>query len=278
MILPASIQTIESVAAHYDELDPVYRDIWGEHVHHGLWTSGEETAGEAVEALVDVVATRLDLEPGLPVIDIGCGYGAAARRISEIRGVRVTGVTISAVQAGRAVGDIRHQDWLANDFPDQRFARAYAIESSEHMVDKQRFFDEAFRTLWPGGRLVICTWLSRAAPRGWQVRHLLEPICREGRLPGLGDEDDYRRFAEASGFFVASVEDLSTRVSHTWTICARRLLGRILTDRRYLRMLLDPRARNRVFILTLLRMVAAYRTGSLRYCLMVLEKPQGGQI
>ena len=44
---------------------------------------------------------------------------------------------------------------LAARFPDARFDRAYAIESSEHMEDKQRFFTEAFRTLKPGGRLLL---------------------------------------------------------------------------------------------------------------------------
>lgn len=36
MILPNHAQQPEDVADHYDELDSVYRAIWGEHVHHGL--------------------------------------------------------------------------------------------------------------------------------------------------------------------------------------------------------------------------------------------------
>ena len=45
----ASSQEIrpEAVASHYDELDRFYRDIWGEHVHHGLWLRGEETPGDS---------------------------------------------------------------------------------------------------------------------------------------------------------------------------------------------------------------------------------------
>jgi tocopherol O-methyltransferase len=52
-------QTGADVAGHYDELDPVYRALWGEHVHHGLWTTGNETPAEAVTALSDRVATLL---------------------------------------------------------------------------------------------------------------------------------------------------------------------------------------------------------------------------
>jgi tocopherol O-methyltransferase len=40
MIVPRTVQTAESVARHYDTLDRFYREIWGEHVHHGLWRGG----------------------------------------------------------------------------------------------------------------------------------------------------------------------------------------------------------------------------------------------
>jgi tocopherol O-methyltransferase len=273
MITPRIAQTRDAVAAHYDELDPFYREIWGEHVHHGFWITGRETPREATDALVDHVAEQLALVPGMQVIDIGCGYGAAARRIGARHGVAVTGVTVSAVQAAHAPGIARHMDWLGNDFPDAAFAAAYAIESSEHMVDKQRFFDEARRTLCPGGRLVVCAWLARDAPSAWEVRHLLEPICREGRLPSMGDEADYRRLAEQAGFRVRIMEDISREVRRTWTICARRIAARLITDRRYVRFLVNARARNRIFLLTLVRLIAAYRTGAMRYCVLVLEVP-----
>jgi tocopherol O-methyltransferase len=43
MIVPREPQTGEDVAGHYDELDHVYREVWGEHVHHGLWRTGRES-------------------------------------------------------------------------------------------------------------------------------------------------------------------------------------------------------------------------------------------
>jgi len=43
VIVPNISQNAVAVADHYDELDPVYRRVWGEHVHHGLWATGRET-------------------------------------------------------------------------------------------------------------------------------------------------------------------------------------------------------------------------------------------
>ncbi len=281
MIVPNQPQSTDAVAAHYDELDHFYREVWGEHVHHGYWPTGHETPARAADALVDLLADRLAFSAGQTVCDIGCGYGATARRLAGHHATHVTGLTVSAMQAARARSrapargrlTILQQDWLANRFPDVSFDRAYAIESSEHMTDKQRFFNEAFRTLKPGGRFAVCAWLARDDPRPWEVRHLLEPICREGRLPNMGDERDYRTFAARAGFDVMSVEDLSARVRRTWPVCARRVLAGLLTRPRYLRYLLDRSAHNRIFAVTMLRIMIAYRTGAMRYCLMVFGKP-----
>jgi len=280
MILPRTPQTTAAVAAHYNDLDAFYREVWGDHVHHGYWATGRETPAEAAEALVDLLADRLDLRPGLAVVDIGCGYGETARRLAAMRGVDVTGLTVSAAQAGFAATkatagghvQIMVRDWLANGLPDAGFDRAYAIESSEHMPDKQRFFDEAFRVLRPGGVFGIYAWLSKTAPKPWEVRHLLEPICREGRLPSMGDEADYRRMAEAAGFRVELVSDISDRVRRTWSICLRRVVGKLVTDPRYRRFLMERSAENRVFALTLGRLLLAYRTRSMRYCLLLMRK------
>jgi tocopherol O-methyltransferase len=280
MIIPASEQTSAAVAQHYDDLDLFYRELWGDHVHHGLWITGLEKPAQAVENLIACLARHLELNPGQHVCDVGCGYGATAQWLAEHHEVHVTGVTISSVQAQRASqrcagsSQLRFlsRDWLDNGFDSASFDHVVAIESSEHMEDKQLFFDEAYRTLRPDGCLALCVWLARSNPRPWEVRHLLEPICREGRLPGMGTEVEYRMFAARAGFTVEVFEDLSLRVRKTWGICAARLARKLLTDRHYRRFLRDARASNRIFALTLLRIWTAYQTGSMRYGLLVARK------
>ncbi|GAB3266436.1 class I SAM-dependent methyltransferase [Arthrobacter pigmenti] len=276
MIVPDIPQNAVAVADHYDELDPVYRRVWGEHVHHGLWETGRETGAEAVEALTGAVGDRLRLMPGEVCVDIGCGYGSTARKLAATHRVRVTGFTLSAEQAHYAAAhpapdvDIHLRDWLVNGRTDASADAAWAIESSEHMVDKPGFFAEAHRVLSPGGRFVVCAWLAETDANGWKVRHLLEPICREGRLPSMGTREEYEAMAMAAGFTIAGYEDVSRSVARTWTICARRLVKALLLDRGTRRLALG--ARNRIFVLSIPRLILAYRTGAMRYGIFTLSK------
>lgn len=278
MIVPDVPQTAAGVALHYDELDPAYRRIWGEHVHHGYWQSGRETPGEATEALVRLVGERLALTPGQSVCDIGCGYGATAAAFAARSGVAVTGLTLSAAQAqvaharGTPGVAVMVRDWLDNGLSDAAFDRAYSIESSEHMVDKPRFFAEAFRVLRPGGRLVVCAWLEGESPSAWQVRHLLKPICSEGRLPSMGSRADYEALAATAGFRLSGYDDISRNVRKTWGICLRRLLGKMVTDPELRRLAASSATRSRDFILSLPRLIWALRSGAMRYGVFVWEK------
>ena len=271
----------QDVARHYDELDVFYRELWGEHVHHGLWLTGKESAEAAVEQLVERVAVRAAVGPGSSVCDAGSGYGAAARSLAA-RGASVTAVTVSAAQHAyaRQVTDGRDVtyvlgDFLSHPFPAGAYDAIIAIESTEHMEDQAQFFRRAHELLKPGGRLVVCAWLSTSDARPWQTRFLLASICREGRLTALLTGAQYTEMAERVGLQVLSLEDLSRNVRRTWLIAAGRLVKALATESRYRGYLLDPRRSERTFVRAIGRMVIAYYTGALRYGMLTAQKPSG---
>ena len=216
--------------------------------------------------------------PGKHVVDIGCGYGTTAAHLAATYGAKVTGFTLSAAQWAIAAAQpgplvFHRRDWLDNGLADAVFDRAFAIESSEHMEDKAHFFAEAARVLKPGGRLVVCAWLARTGAGRFEVRHLLEPICREGRLPGMGTREDYEALAAAAGLTLTSFEEISRQVRRTWSVCLGRTLRRLVTDRGFRRFALARSTRNRNFLLALPRLMLALRTGAMRYGIFVWEKP-----
>lgn len=270
MIVADHPSTAAGVAIHYDELDPAYRRIWGDHVHHGYWREGDETPEQAAAALVRLVEQRLALEPGLRICDIGCGYGATAADLLTRHKVSIVGLTLSAAQHRIAKGRSTDfscllRDWLDNGLPSASFDRAYAIESSEHMADKPRFFAEARRILRPGGRLVVCAWLEGEGVRPWEVRHLLLPICREGRLPSMGSRADYEEMASQAGFRLTDYQDISRQVRRTWSICLARFARRMISDSEIRHLALSRATQSRDFILSLPRLMLALRTGAMRY-------------
>lgn len=262
------------VARHYDDLDRFYRELWGEHLHHGLFgNGGSQEPQEAASRLLALVAERVALHPGALICDVGCGYGATARVLAEEYGARVMGLTLSQAQLEHARPRVAHlpgvelrlQDWMENDLPSASFDAVVAIESLSHMPDKARFFREAARVLKPGGRIVVCAWLAREEPGEWETRALLEPICREGRLAGLASRNEVRGLMVDAGLQVSSDEDLSRRVAPTWTVSARRVMGGLMRSQEYRRFLFSSGVVDRVFALTVLRIRLAYALGSMRY-------------
>ena len=283
VIQPSSQPTPADVARHYDELDAFYRQVWGEHVHHGVWLPGDDPAAveEATRRLLTLTAAPLRLLPGSRIADIGSGYGASSRWLAESFGSEVTALTLSGVQVDAARrapapgrGRVRYEcgDWLANTLPDASFDAAIAIESLAHMTDKGEFFGQVHRTLAPGGRAALACWTT-AADLSPLDALLLKTICVEGQLASIGTIDDYRQLAGRAGLTTLEDRDLTREVEPTWWIITRRVLIGALTRPEYLVFLLQRGWRKPHFLFTLPRLLLAYRTGALRYSLLWLQKP-----
>lgn len=267
------------VARHYDDLDPYYRALWGEHVHHGLWGRGARSLRDATEDLIRHVVGRMGIGEGAAVCDIGSGYGATARFLAREWGARVTAVTVSPVQHAAALAapavapppDYRLGDFLESALPSASFDAAIAVESLSHMPDLAGTLREVRRILRPGTPFVACVWLAADAVSGWRERRLLEPIRREGRLARLSTAGELEAAFRDAGFRIDGFDDLSRDVRRTWTVAAGRLVARLTRD---------PAARRvvaaggeAIFARSVARIWLAYRLGAMRYGVFTVRSP-----
>jgi len=99
-----------AVRHHYEVSNDFFRLFLGPTMTYscGVWArSGATTLEEAQEAKLELVCTKLGLQPGERVLDVGCGWGAFALHAAARHGVRVTGITLSPAQASLAQQRVR---------------------------------------------------------------------------------------------------------------------------------------------------------------------------
>ncbi len=92
----------QRVGAFYDRVSPYCRDLWGMHLHHGYWISGEETKERAQIQLIERLAHLAGLVPGNRILDVGCGFGGSSIYLAKEYDADATGITISPIQVEMA--------------------------------------------------------------------------------------------------------------------------------------------------------------------------------
>jgi cyclopropane-fatty-acyl-phospholipid synthase len=149
---------------HYDLGNDLYHAMLDKNLIYscGYWKQAD-TLEVAQLAKLDLIARKLDLQPGMQVMDIGCGWGTTARYLAQQYDVRVIGITVSEEQAqyGRQVCDglpveIRVQDYRDID---QRCDRILSVGMFEHVGYKnyRTFFECVKRCLADDGRFLLHT-------------------------------------------------------------------------------------------------------------------------
>jgi cyclopropane-fatty-acyl-phospholipid synthase len=155
----------ENIAAHYDLGNDFYRE-WLDPTMS--YSSARFAAGDELEAAqrrkVSELLDRLDLKPGMRLLEIGCGWGSLAIEAAR-RGAEVVGLTLSAEQKSWAEAkiaeaelsnriEIRMQDYRQIS---EKFDAIASVEMVEAVGEKwwPAWFDAIARNLKPGGRAAV---------------------------------------------------------------------------------------------------------------------------
>ncbi len=156
-----------AIRHHYDVSNRFYELVLGESMTYtcACYPTAEATLEQAQEAKYDLVARKLDLRPGMRLLDVGCGWGGMVRHAASRHGVSVLGVTLSREQAewaqaaiaGDGLGhlaEVRHCDY--RDVTESEFDAVSSIGLTEHIgvANYPAYFAFLRGRLRPGGRLL----------------------------------------------------------------------------------------------------------------------------
>jgi len=157
-----------AIRYHYDVGNEFFALFLDESMTYScaIYSRGARTLQEAQLTKLELVASKLDLKPGMRLLDVGCGWGSFAIHAAKNHGVTVTGVTLSPSQAELArekvaeAGcsseqvEIRVADY--RELPRASYDAVASIGMSEHVGESQidRYARSLFDLLRPGGVLL----------------------------------------------------------------------------------------------------------------------------
>jgi cyclopropane-fatty-acyl-phospholipid synthase len=200
------------------------------------------TLEEAQDAKFDLALGKLGLEPGMTLLDVGCGWGGALELAVQKYDVNVIGITLSrnqceysiqrlaAISTSRSV-EVRLQGWEEFDEPVDRIVSIGAFEAFK----KPRyaaFFDMAYRVLPDDGRMLLHTILGHPMNYFHEtgiaitlsdlkfMRFIGKEIFPGGELPS---EQDVVEFSQNAGFSVERVQLLRPHYARTLDMWAAGL-------------------------------------------------------
>jgi SAM-dependent methyltransferase len=218
-----------------DDADNFYFEIWGgEDIHIGLYEHDAEPIPKASERTVRTMASRLQtLGRDSHVVDLGAGYGGAARYLAREIGCHVTCVNLSEAQneRNRAITkrdgldeliEVLDGDFENLPYGDESFDVVWSQDSILHSGNRERVLDEVDRVLKPGGEFIFTDPMQADdCPPG-----VLEPVLQRIHLDSLGSMRFYRQQASRLGWTEVGVEDLTQQLVRHYTRVRQELAKR----------------------------------------------------
>ncbi len=219
-----------------DDADNFYFHVWGgEDIHIGIYETREEEIATASERTVATMASQcqIHLNTQSRVLDLGAGYGGAARWLAGKFGCHVSCLNLSESQnirnrrmsAKQNMADrIDVIDGSFEEIPaaDQHFDLAWSQDSILHSGQRDQVLKEVNRVLKPGGEFIFTDPMqANDCPAG-----VLQPVLARIHLDSLGSFAYYRQQAQNLGWEEISLTELTPQLVSHYTRVRQELIKR----------------------------------------------------
>lgn len=214
---------ISEVQNYYNSPDAeaFYSSIWGgEDIHIGIYQSDNDSIVESSRRTVEKLSSYLsNLNSSSCVLDMGSGYGGAARYLAKKYGCKVVCLNLSHVQnsrnsrlneeqnLGRFI-TVQEGNFEEIPFPDTSFDVVWSQDAILHSGSKEKVFDEVYRVLKKGGDFIFTDIMkSDLCPDGF-----LQPILDRIHLKSMGSPGFYGYYSAKIGLNNRRFIDLSSNL------------------------------------------------------------------
>lgn len=204
-----------------EDADNFYAIIWGgEDIHIGLYQDDKEPITEASHRTVRHMAEKLNLNGDHKVLDIGSGYGGAARYMADTFGCSVVGLNLSEKENERArmldkergLSDkitVIDGDFETIPAEDNTFDVVWSQDAMLHSGNREKVLQEVARVLKPGGTFIFTDPMQADdCPEG-----VLQPILERIHLSTLGSPAFYRETCQKLGMEEVGFEELTHQLA-----------------------------------------------------------------
>ncbi|MEZ5115895.1 MAG: class I SAM-dependent methyltransferase [Candidatus Nanopelagicales bacterium] len=191
----------DAIEHHYDVSNRFYRFVLGPSMAYtcAVFPTEDTSLEQAQEEKFDLVCQKLGLQPGMRLLDVGCGWGGMVLHAVKNYGVTALGVTLSGQQAAwgqRAIADagledraqIRHSDY--RDVAEGGFDAVSSIGLTEHIgrANYPSYFSFLLARLRPEGRLLnhTITRPDNQQPTHYAKSFVQRYVFPDGELSGPG--------------------------------------------------------------------------------------------
>lgn len=184
-----------NIMKHYDIGNDLYVKMLGKTMQYTCAYYNEKNTDldQAELNKMELIAKKLDLKPGMSVLDIGCGFGSMAYHLVTNYNVKVTGVTLSQKQVDFAKENYTHEN-LDISYKDYRevtgkYDRVYSVGIMEHIGSRNYkfYFDKCEELLEDEGVMLFHT-MAIAKPNKNQNKYFASTyIFPEGELPDINN-------------------------------------------------------------------------------------------
>ncbi|MBS9438512.1 cyclopropane fatty acyl phospholipid synthase [Photorhabdus noenieputensis] len=172
---------------HYDLGNDLFTRMLDPYMQYscGYWKQAK-TLEQAQLDKLKLICEKLELSPGMTLLDIGCGWGGLSAYAAKNYGVSVTGITVSAEQQKYAQKQCSNLDVkiILKDYRDlhEQFDRVVSVGMFEHVGPKNyaTYFDVVQRNLKPDGLFLLHTIGSnkvKASADPWISKYIFPNGC-----------------------------------------------------------------------------------------------------